>query len=284
MKQDGQLVKIKEAETMHFTSTLTSGSKGKTVEYLQECLSGLEDIYPEAEISGFFGAKTKEAVIKFQEKYADEILKPAGLTSGNGRVGPGTRKKLNDVCVISPAETIPFAIKITVPEDPMLQKTSELLKGQWAEIGINIEIESLPISIVKQEIIKERKYESLLFGQVLGIIPDPFPFWHSSQRNYPGLNLAGYKNKNVDKLLEQARTEVNQQVLMEKFQEAEEYLLEDMPSLFLFNPDFLYLASINIKGIQSHLIPDPSQRFAGVLDWHIKTKRSWRPAAEVARH
>jgi peptide/nickel transport system substrate-binding protein len=276
VERDGQLVEIKKAETMHFSSTLTSGSKGKTVEYLQECLSGLEGIYPEAEITGFFGAKTKEAVIRFQEKYADEILKPAGLTNGNGRVGPGTRKKLNDVCIISPAETIPFIIKITVPEDPMLQKTSELLKEQWAKIGITVEIESFPISTIKQEIIKERKYESLLFGQVLGIIPDPFPFWHSSQKNYPGLNLAGYKNKDVDKLLEQVRTEDDKQILAEKLQQAEEYLLEDMPALFLFNPDFLYLASINIKGIQSHLIPDPSQRFAGVLNWHIKTKRAWK--------
>ncbi len=276
IEQDGQLVKSKEAETMHFTSTLTSGSKGKTVEYLQECLSGLEGIYPDAEITGFFGAKTKEAVIKFQEKYADEILKPAGLTSGNGRVGPSTRKKLNDVCIISPSETIPFTIKITIPEDPMLQKTGELLKEQWARIGISVEIESLPIYMIKQEIIKERKYESLLFGQVLGIIPDPFPFWHSSQRNYPGLNLAGYKNKDIDKLLEQVRTEYDEQVLAEKFQEAEEYLLEDVPALFLFNPDFVYFASTNIKGIQSHLIPDPSQRFAGVLNWHIKTKRSWK--------
>ena len=39
---------------------------------------------------------------------------------------------------------------------------------------------------------------ALLFGQVLGIIPDPFPFWHSSQKIYPGLNLSGYSNKKVD--------------------------------------------------------------------------------------
>ncbi|MEA3452853.1 MAG: ABC transporter substrate-binding protein [Patescibacteria group bacterium] len=276
VKQDEQLVKKEKAETMHFTSTLVSGSRGKTVEYLQQCLSNFEDVYPEAEVSGFFGAKTKEAVIKFQEKYADEILKPAGLTSGNGRVGPSTREKLNEVCIISPAKTIPFVIKITIPEDPMLRKTAEALKEQWAKVGITVEIESLPISVIKQEIIKERKYESILFGQVLGIIPDPFPFWHSSQRVYPGLNLAGYKNKNVDKLLEQVRTENDKQILMEKFQEAEKYLLEDIPALFLFNPDFLYLASTNIQGIQPHLIPDPSQRFAGILDWHIKTKRVWK--------
>ncbi len=276
VKQDNHLVKMKEAETMHFISTLTSGSKGKTVEYLQQCLAGLEGIYPEAEITGYFGTKTKAAVVRFQEKYADEILKPSGLSSGNGRVGPSTRKKLNDVCIISPAETIPLEIIITTPEDPMLQQTAELIKKQWGEIGINVKIESLPISSIKQEIIKERKYQALLFGQVLGIVPDPFPFWHSSQKIYPGLNLSGYNNKKVDKLLEQARTENDQQIVAEKFQEAEEYLLENVPAVFLFNPDFLYLASTKIKGIQAHLISDPSQRFAGIENWYINTKRAWK--------
>ncbi len=276
IEEDGKLIKMKEAETMHFISTLTSGSRGKTVEYLQECLSKIEGVYPDGEITGYFGSKTKEAVINFQEKYADEILKPSNLTKGNGRVGPGTRKKLNEVCIISPAETIPFEIIVTTTEDPMLLKTAELLKAQWEKIGITIKIESLPISVVKQETIRERNYESLLFGQVLGIVPDPFSFWHSSQKSYPGLNLAGYKNEKVDKLLEDIRTGKDQEALSEKFQKAQEYLMEDMPALFLFNPDFLYLASTRIKGINSHLIAEPSQRFAEIQDWYIKTKREWK--------
>jgi len=111
-------------------------------------------IFPDGLITGNFSDLTQQAVSRFQEKYADEILKPAGLTNGNGRVGPGTRKKLNDVCIISPAETIPFIIKITVPEDPMLQKTSELLKEQWAkswdEVSENIKAEKGKVSNKQQ--------------------------------------------------------------------------------------------------------------------------------------
>ena len=46
-----------------------------------------------------FGNLTKFSVIKFQEKYADEILTPWGLTTGNGYLGTNTIKKLNSLLI-----------------------------------------------------------------------------------------------------------------------------------------------------------------------------------------
>jgi tryptophanase len=52
-------------------------------------------IYPEAKITGNFFDATKAAVIKFQEKYAGQILVPSGLAKANGVVGPNTKKIIN---------------------------------------------------------------------------------------------------------------------------------------------------------------------------------------------
>jgi len=55
------------------------------------------DIYPEGTISGNFFSKTQLAVIRFQEKYASEILAPTGLKNGTGYVGLKTREKINEI-------------------------------------------------------------------------------------------------------------------------------------------------------------------------------------------
>jgi len=55
------------------------------------------EIYPEGLVTGNFLNLTKKAVIRFQEKYKDEILKPLKLQNGTGFVGPLTRAKINQL-------------------------------------------------------------------------------------------------------------------------------------------------------------------------------------------
>ncbi len=81
-----------------FQTNLYFGAKSDNVKCLQEFLKSQgPDIYPEGIISGWFGFLTKTAVVRFQEKYASEILAPFGLIKGTGYVGVSTRAKINQL-------------------------------------------------------------------------------------------------------------------------------------------------------------------------------------------
>ena len=81
------------------TNNLYIGMSGSSeVKCLQEFLKNQgTDIYPEGYVTGNFGSLTKNAVIKFQEKYASDILTPLGLQKGSGYVGSQTRIKINQI-------------------------------------------------------------------------------------------------------------------------------------------------------------------------------------------
>jgi len=80
-----------------FEQNLYFGLKGDNIRCLQQFLRTQEGIYPEGLVTGNFFTLTSNAVIRFQEKYSDEILAPLGLERGTGFVGSSTRDKLNEL-------------------------------------------------------------------------------------------------------------------------------------------------------------------------------------------
>jgi len=266
---------IKKSPAFQFSSVMDIGSKGVEVQELQKCLAEDPAVYPEGEITGYFGSLTKKAVIRFQEKYASEILTPLGLTSGTGKVAKATRDKLNEVCFPAPKQTLPLQFSLTTVDQPQLIKVAELLKKQWEVLGVKIDIKALDITTMERDVIKPREYESLLFGEVLGVIPDPFPFWHSSQKQDPGLNIAMYDSKKADGYLEEARESSDAEVQRENYENFQEVLINDAPAVFLYSPDYLYLTKGGIRGIETGIITDPSKRFSEIENWYLETKRSW---------
>jgi len=275
--QDG-IREIKNGKKLafQFKKELKLKSSGTEVDELQKCLARFPDVYPESEVTGYFGSKTKQAVINFQEKYAEEILDPWGFTEGTGLVSRTTRAKLNEICFKKPNKTLDLKFSLITVDQPQLVEIAEELKQQWKLLGVEVEIKKFPISQLEQEFIKPREYEALLFGEVLGAIPDLFPFWHSSQKIDPGLNLAIYENEKADKLLEEIRKSSDLQERTEKLTLFQNILIQDAPAIFLYCPDYIYLLSQEIKGVNVKKIVDPSKRFSGIENWYIKTKRVWK--------
>jgi ABC-type transport system substrate-binding protein len=271
---DGVLEKtIKKELAFQFKSNLSLGSKGKEVEELQKCLAKDKEIYPEGLVSGYFGESTQEAVRKFQEKYKEDILEPAGLEKGNGKVREKTREKLNEICFEKPEEKIPFKFSLATVNQPILIEVAKLLKNQWEKLGAKIDLKIFEFSDIESSVLRKKEYDAILFGEILGILPDPLPFWHSSQKGELGLNLSNYENKKVDEILEKARKLLDEKERKEKLEEFQEILLDDAPAIFLYNLEYQYFVSKEVKGIKGGLIVDPSKKFVEINNWYIKEKR-----------
>lgn len=274
--QDGLREKIvKKEPAFQFKQDLKTGSQNKDVQELQRCLAEFPEIYPEKEVSSYFGEKTKKAVINFQNKYAEEILAPQGQKQGTGVVDKATRTKLNEICFGKSIEDFPLTISITTVDQPILVKTADILKEQWKNLGVLVEIQKFPVAQLEQEI-KKRNYQGLLLGESLGTFPDLYPFWDSSYKEDPGLNLALYDNKKADDLLEESRETLDWGILGEKLNLFQNILLQDAPAVFLYTLDYNYFLSKDIKGFGLKKITDSSKRFIGVENWYIKTKRVWK--------
>lgn len=215
---------------------------------------------------GVFGHTSETKIYDFALEHANNLLEAAGWTKNEQT---GIREKLLD----KDEQPIPLEIGLATTEWPELQKAAEIIQQQWLKLGVKVNLNILSIAEIQQEYIRPREYQALLFGEVLGAEPDPFPFWHSSQKRDPGLNLSLYQNNEVDELLKDARQLFDPEQRKEKYKQFQKLVVEDVPAVFLYNPYYLYPVDKKIKGIEIENIPTPSKRFSGIENWYIKTKR-----------
>ena len=159
---------------------------------------------------------------------------------------------------------------------PELAKTAELIKNDLLEIGMKVDVKTFETGNLNQSVIRPRKYDALLFGEIINHESDLFAFWHSSQRKDPGLNVAMYTSAKVDKILEEASVTVDEQARTKKYVQFEDEIRKDMPAIFLFNPNFVYIVSKNLKESKVMNILSPSERYLNVYLWYTETEKVWK--------
>lgn len=171
-------------------------------------------------------------------------------------------------------QTLEFSIATT--DAPDLKKTAEIIKANWEELGARVTVKVFEYGDLSQNVIKTRKYDALLFGEVVGKDLDLYAFWHSSQRNAPGLNLSMYVNSKVDSLLEDARATSDEKKRDTDYVAFEKILQDEVPAAFLYSPEYMYIVSNEIQGIDLKSITNSSDRWYGIDKWFIATDYVWK--------
>ena len=176
----------------------------------------------------------------------------------------------------SGSATIPLSFSISTGDAPELRQVASELAEAWRKLGAEVRMLFFETGDLNQNVIRTRNFDALLFGEVVGRDRDLYPFWHSSQRTDPGLNIALYTNSRADKLLDNARTANDPKVIEKNYRAFAEELQADMPAVFLYTPGFLYVMPKNILAVDLGLLTTSQDRFLGVRNWYIETDKVWK--------
>ncbi len=193
------------------------------------------------------------------------ILETAGWKRENGGVW---QKKIGQ-------ETETLAVTIRTGNSPLYDSVANLVAEDWRALGVEVQVEQYEQTGLVQSVIRSRDYQVLLFGLDMNRQQDLYPFWHSSQRDDPGLNVALYTNVTVDRLLEEARMTEDETTRIELLTSAANTISDEVPAIFLFAPHFTYVQEKDLMVESIGRIGKPSDRFMNVEDWHARTDTVW---------
>lgn len=172
--------------------------------------------------------------------------------------------------------TTKLAFSISTGNAPELAKTAELIKENLEELGMQVEVKTFEIGNLNQDVIRPRKYDALLFGEIVNRESDLFAFWHSSQRKDPGLNVAMYTNAKVDKMLEEASVILDKADREKKYLEFAEEVKKDMQAVFLYSPEFIYIVPKDLKNFEMKSLISPSEHYLNAHLWYTQTEKVWK--------
>ena len=172
--------------------------------------------------------------------------------------------------------TYQFSFSISTSNSPELRTAAQIAKESWEKIGAKVEIKVFDLSELNQNVIRPRKFDTLLFGEVVGRDLDLYGYWHSSQRVGSGLNLAGYANAKVDKILEDARKINDKNLRDQKYLDFEKEIRKDLPAIFSHSHEFVYVLPTKINDFKINIMTNQAERFLDINSWYVETDNIWR--------
>lgn len=207
----------------------------------------------------FLFDQAKPATNTYNPDEARKLLEGLGWTKGaDGKLSKGGQ---------------PLSLTITTADTPELSAIGEAIQKQWEALGLKITLEKLDKQSLSASVINPRSFSILLYNVGVGADPDFYPLWHSSQAGSAGFNLSGYKNSAVDKLISQARQEMNDDKKQSLYWQIAEAINKDRPAIFLFSQPYLYPQSKKVKGFTAKSVAGPEDRFLDAVNWHLKEKK-----------
>ena len=109
-----------------------------------------------------------------------------------------------------------------------------IAQDSWKRIGIDVRTDVLEWSVFIQERIDKADFDAVILGWQMGIEPDLYQIWHSSQTHPYQLNFVGFKNKQADDLIIKIRQEYDHDKQVQYCHKLHEIIAREQPYTFLY--------------------------------------------------
>lgn len=165
-----------------------------------------------------------------------------------------------------------LSFRLIAADTPEYHLVVHDLNAYWQKLGVKLNPEFLSPSDF-QNSLSGHDYDAVLYGISIGVDPDVFVYWDSSQadiRSANRLNLSEYKNATADASLEAGRTRLDPALRTLKYRPFLQVWQQDNPALGLYQPRLLYLTNGAVVGLKVHSLNTPVDRFDNVQNWEIR--------------
>ncbi len=209
-------------------------------------------------LSSHLGYDKKLTQLKTNVDAANKLLDSAGWKKG----ADGIRAK----------DGKPLTFRLFSQNTGEYVDVTYVIQSQWRAIGVDVQTIHQPDEEF-QGTIARHEYDALLYGISLGLDPDVFPYWHSSQadvRSPLRLNFSEYKSAVADKALEAGRTRSDPALRTIKYRPFLETWRNDAPALVLYQPRLLYVTRGTVYGLDLRTVNIATDRFSNVNNWMIR--------------
>jgi peptide/nickel transport system substrate-binding protein len=163
-------------------------------------------------------------------------------------------------------ENNPLVVEISTNSDsPIRMYAAQIIQRQLADAGVEARLRVMEWQAFLRRTVHARKFEIVLMGWSVPLMPDLFPIWHSSADRENGFNFVGYKNDEVDRLIDLSKQTADRQAVAKIFSEASALIVKDNPYIFLYSPSAISAVSRKIEPIEPTTIGFSHNR----QDWRI---------------
>ncbi len=149
----------------------------------------------------------------------------------------------------------PFSFEIVTNSNNQIRVyATQIIQHQLQKAGVKVTIRTMEWQAFLNTVVMPKKFEAVVLGWGLGLMPDAYSIWHSEGSKKGGFNFISYKNKTVDTLIKKAEGTIDQKKLGEIYQKIFALIVNDNPYLFLYIPNAITVVNKDIKNVSQSII------------------------------